>query len=930
MTINRIASGKIATVNTQHTTAPERCLYFGPFALYTQQHLLLKNGETVQLGSRALLLLIALVTRAGELLKKNELLSLVWPTVIVEECNLRAQIVTLRRVLGDVKDNSYIATVPGRGYRFVAAVTVQMEAQQAIPTLDQAALERSALPRLQHSVIGRDLLVETLGEQLQQCRFVTITGPGGIGKTTVALTLAKSLAAHFPQGMAFLDVASVSGTQLVNGTVSSIMGISPMTRSSGSSFDDNKRLLILDNCEHVLEESANAVETILRQAPKCCVLITSREPLHAEGEFVHDLAPLQVPSDDPDLCSRQALTYSSIQLFIERVTAHDPDFVFRDIDVHAAAAVCRKLDGNALAIEIAAARVRAFGMTHLVELLDGSFRLQMIGRRTAQPRHRTLSAMLDWTYSRLSDDERAMLRQLSVFTGAFTLGAVKTVVAINPGETQDSVSLLESLMNKSLLIAVASTSVKRYRLLQTTRLYASEKLAQYLEAPATAQRHAAYTLNAQRDAVKNLDSMSTDAWMAFYGPEVDSIRAALNWAYSLDGDQSLGVELTLMSVPLWLRLSLVDECHDWVNRGLQTGSHLDVIMPRQRMLLLTASASVMVLTHGAGQRIREAWKLVIEDARALGDTEHELRGLWGLWNDRCCSNQHREALDLATCYIQLSESSGSTDRRQLGKRMQAGPLFYMGDLLRAQQVIAESLSAALSPRTHIIDIHFDQRIGACTIKAQIQLLQGHVGQALLTIDRTVEEARAASHPVSLWYVLCLSAIPTSLLVDHRQRSHSFLKLLQNSVNGDDLYTWRLFARCFENILLIRDNNPEEGVPRLGEVLNQLHEVGDTPLYSLIRCEYAQGIAALGLSQQALNVLDETLLIGAARQERWFRPELLRVKAQLLIKQDDPTLLSLAHEILREAMAEAEVQGACFWTARITADLARLAVPLQMK
>lgn len=925
MTLNRTSPAKIATLSALDTPDPENAICFGPFVLYAQQHLLFRNGEPVQLGSRALLLLIALASRAGELLEKNELLSLVWPKVIVEECNLRAQVVTLRRALGDDGDFAYIVTVPGRGYRFVAPVTIQEMTQPA--PLAPAPQGSSELPSMSNQVIGRDGLLQSLGEHLLQRRFVTVTGPGGMGKTTVALALANSLMTHFPQGTAFLDLAPVSGALLVNGMLASALGISSVNQDPlqgiGSSLDNSRQLLILDNCEHVLEETANAVETLLRQAPQCCVLITSREPLHADGEFVHDLAPLQVPEEHLDLSAAQALGYSGIQLFIERVTAHDPDFVFSDADVAATAAICRKLDGNALAIEIAAARVRTFGITHLVELLDGSFRLQMTGRRTAQPRHRTLSAALDWTYAMLSADEQAMLRQLSVFTGVFTLGAVKAVIDLSQSEAQDSASLLESLMDKSLLIAAASVPVKRYRLLETTRLYASEKLAQHLEASATAQRHAAYTLGEQQRAVQQLDSMTSAAWLALYGPEIDCVRSALSWAYSVDGDQSLGVDLTLMSVPLWLRLSRVGECHDWVNRGLQIAAHFASVMPRQRMLLLTVSASVMVLTYGAGQKIREAWKLVIEDARTLGDTEHELRGLWGLWNDRCCSNQHVEALELATRYIQLSESSGSADRHLLGRRMRAAPLFHMADLDGARQAIAEALSSPLSPRGHIIDMHFDQRIGARSLKAQIQLLQGHVGQALLTIDGNVEEAMAAHHPASLWYTLCLSAIPTTLLVGHVQRSHYFLKLLQDSVDRHDLHIWRLFTRSFENILLIRSGAPEEGVPRLGEVLNQLHELGDSPLYSLIRSEYAQGLAMLGLGQLGLEVLDETLFITAARQERWFRPELLRIKAQLLLKQDKPAQLSEVQEVLRAAMHEADTQGASFWTARIAADLARL-------
>ncbi|MHC6226883.1 winged helix-turn-helix domain-containing protein [Pseudomonas sp. X10] len=907
-------------MNALDTPDPENAFCFGPFVLYPQQHLLFKNGEPLQLGSRALLLLVALVSRAGELLEKSELLSLVWSKVIVEECNLRAQIVTLRRALGDDGDFTYIVTVPGRGYRFVAPVTIKEMAHQEAP----ATKVGLGLPNIKNKVVGRDELLQTLGQELHKRRFVTLTGSGGIGKTSVALALAHELAADFPQGTTFLDLTSASEGPTVERMLSSALGVSSSHEDFllgiSESLGDSKRLLILDNCEHLLEETAKAVEAILRQAPLCCVLITSREPLHAEGEFVHDLAPLQVPVDDAGLSAEQAIAYSSIGFFIERLATHDPDFIFSDADVPATVAVCRKLDGNPLAIEIAAAHVRAFGTSYLVELLDGNFRLQMAGRRTAQPRHRTLSASLDWSYAMLSCEEQAMFRQLSIFPGTFSLAAVKAVIEVSPRKLQDPACLLESLMNKSLLIAGTSTPVKRYRLLETTRSYAAQKLAQHQETEATARRHATYTLSEQQRAAQSLDSLGTEAWLALYGPDIECVRSALGWCFSQAGDSALGVDLILMSIPLWLGLSRIDECHHWVDRGL----HFSSITPRQRMLLLTISAGVMALTRGAGEKIKEAWKQVHEDAQTLGDTEHELRSLWGLWHERICSNQHREALELANRYIELSEKTGRLDRRLLGKRMRAAPLFYMADLEGAQQAIAEALSSPRLPRVHIIDTHFDQSIAARSLKAQIQLLQGHVGQALLSIDSNVEAAMALHHPATLWYTLSLSAIPTTLLVEHEKRSQHFLKLLQDSTAHHDMPIWRLFTRCFESVLLIRGNAPEEGVCCLGEALNQLRALGDGPLYSLMRSEYAQGLALLGLEQLGLEVLDETLSITAAREERWFRPELLRIKAQLLIAQGSPSLRPLAHEILNEAMSEAEAQGARFWAGRIAASLSRLA------
>lgn len=896
---------------------PDDAICFGPFALIPQHHQLLRNGEPVQLGSRAMLLLIAMATRPGELLEKSELLGLVWPKVVVEECNLRAQVLTLRRALGDDGDSTWIVTVPGRGYRFVAPIIA--------PAVHDVQAVSPAQPEVQFStrpVFGREKLLAVLGEQLEARRFVTITGHAGIGKTTVAQALADRVQPHYGQGVCFIDLASVSRGQLVHVVIAAALKIEcnaedPL-RGIARRLAANKVLLILDNCEHVLEETATAIEVILHDARQCSVLVTSREPLRAQGEFVHELAPLPYPPDAPDLNTEQAMQYPAIELLVERIAAHDLGYVFRDRDVQAAAAICRKLDGNALAIEIAAARVKAFGIAHLPEMLDGVFRLQMTGRRTALPRHRTLGAALDWTYAMLSAQEQAMLRQLSVFTGLFTLNAVQAVIDV-PAEV--SAQLMESLLDKSLVMSRERNAIKRYRLLETTRLYAQHKLEEHGETDATALRHADWALDELHKSVQDLVGTTPQAWLGRYGADVDSVRAALEWAYSPQGDRELAVELTLVSAPLWLRLSLTAECYDWVSRGLQPAGEHAQIPQRQRMQLLTISASVMTLTFGGGTKIREAWLQVSEDAHALNDTEHKLRALWGMWNDLSCRNQYVAALELADRYVELIRDCSRSERKLLGLRMRAAALFHMGRLEDAHRTVVEALSSPLSANTHLIDLHFDQRIAASSLKAQIQLLQGDVNTALLALEQSVSQAIRLNHPATLWYTLSLSAIPITLLSGRLDKTRHYLSVLQDSMEGHDLYLWRQFAHCFEHILQIRQGAAEEALPHLGEVLEQLQDQGGSPLYSLMRCEYAKGLAMLGLAHRALEVIEQTLDTAIGRQERWLVPELLRTKAQLLAQDD--TLIAQAHQVLQEAQSEAIAQGASFWSIQLCADLNRL-------
>lgn len=461
--------------------APEQgSIYcFGPFTLVPHHRVLLSSNESVVIGGRALCLLIVLVTRAGEVLEKAELLALVWPRLVVEECNLRAQIKGLRRVLGGEQQLSYIRTIQGRGYRFVAPVVLKKH-QRGAAFLQHAPPKT---PQGGSDVIGRSASISVLSHQLLSQRFVTLTGPGGIGKTTVALAVAHKLATAFLQGVYFVDLAAVTSVNSIPVLLATALGVhckgDDLMTGIVETLGGGKALLVLDTCEHALENITAVVERILHDVPEGYVLVTSREPLRAVGEFVHVLASLDAPHKQVrDLSACQALGFSAVKLFVERAVAYAPDFVFDDKDVDTVSAICRKLDNNPLAIELAAMRVRAFGIKALVDLLDGGFRLQMTGRRSSSARHQSLRATLDWSYSRLSVQEQILLRQLSVFSGSFTLEAAASMIESSSLGIGRLLSLLENLTDKSLIMAWGGATVQHYRLLETTQVYAREKLVQ--------------------------------------------------------------------------------------------------------------------------------------------------------------------------------------------------------------------------------------------------------------------------------------------------------------------------------------------------------------------------------------------------------------------------------------------------------------------
>jgi predicted ATPase/DNA-binding winged helix-turn-helix (wHTH) protein len=474
----QMASCGLFEVGTS-TTSPERAISFGPFRLLPAQQLLLEGEAPVRLGSRSLEILTALVERAGELVSKSELMTRVWPATFVDENTLRVHVAGLRRALGDGQPGRrYVTNIPGRGYRFVASV--DLSEPEGRPAPKSTAAERvHNLPISQARVLGRGNMIGALLDQLPKRRLITIVGAAGIGKTTVALALAEALLQTYEDGVWFVDLAPLSDARLVPGTLASTFGLTVEAENTIPRLIDllryKKMLVVLDSCEHVVAQAAALAEQILAGAPGIHILATSREPLRAEGERVHRLPPLEIPTDPTGLSASDALAYSSVQLFVERAAASVDGFQIGNEEAPIVAEICRKLGGVALAIELAAARVDAFGVRQLAVLLDDRFRILNQGRRTAQPRHRSLDAALDWSYEFLPETERVILQQLSIFANAFTLDAAVAVVGDDNADIVDGIA---NLVAKSLISADVGGAVVHYRLLDMTRAYAQRKLSE--------------------------------------------------------------------------------------------------------------------------------------------------------------------------------------------------------------------------------------------------------------------------------------------------------------------------------------------------------------------------------------------------------------------------------------------------------------------
>ncbi|MDB5361574.1 MAG: hypothetical protein JWO51_2871 [Rhodospirillales bacterium] len=544
---------------------------FGPFHLFAERRLLTRDGEPVQLGGRALDILIHLATRPGEIIGKRALMEAVWPARAVEENNLTVHISALRRILADKADGrSVIQTVPGRGYVFVN------DDEVPAPSGGPAPAQPFVLPLMARplsSFVGRVQERAALIAQLSEHALVTVTAIGGMGKTRLAQQVAIEVAPAYPDGVHIAELASVEHPALAAEHIAALFPLGsadrPATERLVGLLRNRRLLLVLDNCEHLIEPVSKLASEILAQCPGVSILATSREALRVAGERVFRLRPLQVPGGTDGLSAAEAVRYDAVALFVERATATVPGFVFDDAAVPAIADICTQLDGIALAIEMAVPRLRILTLDQVAQSLHESLRVLTAPDRTAVPRHRTLRAMMDWSYALLSAGEQTLLRRLSVFAGAADFAAVSAVAGGDGNAEADLLDQLAGLVDKSLVVADTAARPVRYRLLETVRHYARDRLAESGEA-GLRHRHAHHYADKFEAAAAAWPTMASPEWLGTVAADADELRAAMSWCFCAGNYPDLGLRLAGASTPLWWELPNLPlrEGRGWFDRAI--------------------------------------------------------------------------------------------------------------------------------------------------------------------------------------------------------------------------------------------------------------------------------------------------------------------------------------------------------------------------
>jgi predicted ATPase len=567
---------------------------------------------------------------------------------------------------------------------------------------------------------------------------------------------------------------------------------------------------------------------------------------------------------------------------------------------------------------MAAGRVDAFGIAGLAGVLNDRFRLAMRGRRTALPRHQTLSTTLDWSYQLLPEAERLVLSRLAVFAGFFTITEATGVLA-EDGGTDNTLESIANLASKSLLVVNLETPVPTYRLLETTRAYALQKLEERGERMAYARRHARQCLAAMEAANAAWEASPAEAWLARHRHLIDDVRAALDLSFRTEEEAATAVALTVAALPLWYQLSLLSECHQRACHAL--GLPAANRSPTQEMRLYAAIAWLLMQTKGFVQEARDTWTTLLALSRDSNDPDHQLRALWGLWAAHVSEGALRTALALAEEFSSLAQQTSELDRC-VGGRMLGHSLHLLGDQAPASEHLERMLANYTSPATgaQAMRYIFDQEALARCFLARIRWLQGYADQAMEIACEVTNDERARGDALSLCQVLVQAACPIGLMVGDLPAVEEFVSdLIELSVRHD-WHFWHAFGNCFRGVLTVHRGDLAAGLHLLEEALRGLRSIDFGVHYLYFLCEYASALGLAGRTDQGLDIIEQAIARSDRNDERWCIAEVLRIKGELLHRQGK---FESADDAFATAQEWAERQGALSLSLRIAIGAARL-------
>ena len=893
-------------------------LRFGPFVLRPIARRLEKDGVQVNIGGRALDILTLLAERAGEIIGHQELLARVWQNINVDPSSLRVQMAALRKALGEGDDSGhYVVNIAGRGYCFVAPVERELIYRERGETGAKAAL-----PELM-PIVGRDQAIRTVIARLVDSRLVTIAGPGGVGKTAVALAVAHSLVPAFSGAIRFLDLGAVSSPQAALATIGRMaLGFNVQLPGSPDWIFNHLRgrrmLIVLDCIDFLVASMAEFIVALIRETVGIHILLTSRQPLGVNAEEVVRLPPLAYPDDSASVGVATLGDYSAVQMLVSLVNRAGSDFHLNDGDLRALARIAAKLDGLPLALELAAANILQNGIAQTESLVASRFALFMTGPNTVSTRHESLNATLEWSYQQLTPEHRIVFRNLSVFTGPFTLEGVQHVSIDFEMNATEAAAAAMALMERSLIYQDGDIESKHFRMLDTTRAFGLAKLLTFGEGEVVRRRHATYVeqylVKARAGAPGLVNGIASRGLSA----NIHNIRAALEWCFGPGGETLLGARIAAVSLQAFEALWLYEEGLNWLTLALSAldkesiGTRLDLDL---RMGIVSCALASPVLAHHAFVQL----PLIVELADKCGTDV--LRAEARAWE--CMFMAQARHIDVtvnrAESIRAIAQTASDYPSLLLGDWVLGFAYHLRGDLYSVARLCKSAATLAISgSMTNFSD---NINVSHCHQLAQVCALGSYARTLWLQgqVDTALEAAWAALGNRGARQLRQLNVLiffmPLFIWAGAWEDAES---LLAENISGQHPESIRVPKSYCSGAILLRRGDISAAIPPLEDAFTHFPAFTDPGAVAL---DLAEALALSGRFDPARQAMARAFAGAERLGETFFYPELYRVMGVVTAIAPAPETPNAEEWFLR-AIECASRQGSLSLELRAATSLAR--------